>query len=186
MTSSSVWTASPILTIFYNIVHYIVLNISSTIILCQFRSDITCGDLITFFIFRYLNFFGSFMKCYVVGSSRAYFLLIMIILIISSYYFSRIVTFGTDWSTTLHAYSKLYPSGTLILIGAFAAEIWYLILDQQMLLAFDLNYLLSEDHINDNSIHIAYFSTVYSIPQMLEKLTYIPNHLWETYLCVLW
>ena len=55
-----------------------------------------------------------------------------------------------------------------------------------MLLAFDLNYLLSEDHINDNSIHIAYFPAAYSIPQMLEKLTHIPNLFWETYICALW
>ena len=52
-----------------------------------------------FIIFRYLPLSWGFMKCYVVGSSRAHNLLIMIILIICSSPFFKDHLFEIDWSS---------------------------------------------------------------------------------------
>ena len=50
-----------------------------------------------------------------------------------------------------------------------------------MILTIDLNYLFNEDHTNDNSLCITYFSIAY-LPLMLENLTftqlYLGTHLY--------
>ena len=79
----------------------------------RFQYDITYRDLFISSFFRYLNLCQGFMKCYVIVLFQSTCLIIMTILIICSSPSLRSFTFGTDWSITLLACHRLYPSRSL-------------------------------------------------------------------------
>ena len=117
---------------------YIISNIPSMIVLISIPIRHNYRDI--FIIFRYLNHFQGFMKCYDIVLFKALASLAMTILIICSSPLSRSFTFGINWSITLQAYHRLCPSRIIY----WSICILIKILGQQIHLANYLQHFKNE------------------------------------------